>query len=89
MRFSFSYFKFLVVAFFAWLWGIAGALLAAPLLIVSHSVWRRMSVPEPRSSRIGHRQQADIDGPFQRQRPEPAFREPVVGSPVDGPAAVK
>lgn len=34
---------FLAVAFGAWLWGVAGALVATPLLIVGHRFWLRMS----------------------------------------------
>ncbi len=34
---------FLAVAFGAWLWGVAGALVATPLLIVAHRFWLRMS----------------------------------------------
>lgn len=47
---------FLSLAVGAWLWGVLGALVAAPLLIVGHAVTRRMftrSAPTPRRGAAG------------------------------------
>ncbi len=45
---------FLGLAFGAWLWGVMGALVAAPLLIVGHRFWQRVILPELASAMRPH-----------------------------------
>ncbi len=76
---------FLAVAFFAWLWGVLGALLAAPLLIISNSIWRRMTERKPRvSGARDPRMPDEIPASLQRQWPlpppiDPSFRPATIG----------
>jgi predicted PurR-regulated permease PerM len=41
-----SFLVFVGIVFWSWMWGLAGAFLAVPLLIAGNAVWRQMQPPK-------------------------------------------
>ncbi|MGM0586733.1 MAG: AI-2E family transporter [Pseudomonadota bacterium] len=81
---------FLAVAFFAWLWGVLGALLAVPLLIIWHSVWRGMRGEKPGAAAArDHRVPDHAAVPFRRPWLSRPLKDPSFGPGSVGADAAK